>query len=142
MVNIIGRVLEQYRLTEADLGKEMLAYEREKAKLGKRPKLPCDERPKRQADMTYDEYPEVISARKKRDTSYAAIYSVIEPGVVVSFADVMNVLDAGINKDGWLTRGSAATYMKQMADDGYLFILPKEISGGNNNYIKTQKMLP
>tara|TARA_R110000851_G_scaffold45939_1_gene112145 strand:+ start:4694 stop:5113 length:420 start_codon:yes stop_codon:yes gene_type:complete len=127
---------------ESTLGEEMLKFERKMVGLGKRPKLPCDERPKRQVDMTYDEYPEVISARKKRDNSYAAIYSAIEPGVVVSFADVMDVLDADINKDGWLSRGSAATYMKQMAVDGYLFVLPKEISGGNNNYIKTQKMLP
>ena len=125
---------------EINLGKAMLDFERKMVKKGLRPRMPCDEptAASRQAARLRADY-EKMGAKLRRVEAWREIFAVIRDGKPVTIRTVMNELETGGNKSGWITREAAASYLSQMASNGYLAALPRKGVGLPTQYLRLAK---
>ena len=124
---------------ESVLGEAMLKFERDMARQGRRPKLPCDERgakvqePKWKRDRVEREN---IKREIKRIEAWNLIISQIEVGEIFNVRDIFERTASCDLSYGFLSRSAITVYLTQIAEAKITFALPRVIEGNPTQYMR------
>jgi len=131
---------------ESVLGEAMLEFERDMARQGRRPKLPCDERrykalePKWKGDGRDRVERDNIKREIKRIEAWNLILSHIEVGEIFTVRDILERTTGDEISSGFLSRSAISIYLTQIAEALFTFALPRVIEGNPTQYMRLDKI--